>query len=36
MWALGRMLKISWTVHVRNDDVLRIGWIEDREHFETY
>nr|CAH7744318.1 unnamed protein product [Callosobruchus chinensis] len=34
MWTLRRMLKISWTEHVRNDDVLRMAGLEDRELFE--
>nr|CAH7753092.1 unnamed protein product [Callosobruchus chinensis] len=34
MWTLRRMLKISWTEHVRNDDDLRMDGLEDREHFE--
>nr|CAH7731963.1 unnamed protein product [Callosobruchus chinensis] len=34
MWTLRRMLKISWTDHVRNDDVLRMAGLEDRELFE--
>nr|CAH7729365.1 unnamed protein product [Callosobruchus chinensis] len=34
MWTLRRMLKISWTEHVRNDDVLRMARLEDRELFE--
>nr|CAH7735633.1 unnamed protein product [Callosobruchus chinensis] len=34
IWTLRRMLKISWTEHVRNDDVLRMAGIEDRELFE--
>nr|CAH7722793.1 unnamed protein product [Callosobruchus chinensis] len=33
MWTLRRMLKISWTEHVRND-VLRMAGLEDRELFE--
>nr|CAH7754601.1 unnamed protein product [Callosobruchus chinensis] len=34
MWTPRRMLKISWTEHVRNDDVLRMAGLEDRELFE--
>nr|CAH7756553.1 unnamed protein product [Callosobruchus chinensis] len=34
MWTLRWMLKISWTEHVRNDDVLRMAGLEDRELFE--
>nr|CAH7754197.1 unnamed protein product [Callosobruchus chinensis] len=34
MWTLRRMLKISWTEHVRNDYVLRMAGLEDRELFE--
>nr|CAH7714379.1 unnamed protein product [Callosobruchus chinensis] len=34
MWTLRRMLKISWTEHVRKDDVLRMAGLEDRELFE--
>nr|CAH7737417.1 unnamed protein product [Callosobruchus chinensis] len=34
MWILRRMLKISWTEHVRNDDVLRMAGLEDRGLFE--
>lgn len=34
MWVLRRMLKISWTEHVRNEDVLRMAQLEDRELFE--
>nr|CAH7732086.1 unnamed protein product [Callosobruchus chinensis] len=34
MWTLRRMLKISWTEHVKNDDVLRMAGLEDRELFE--
>nr|CAH7758876.1 unnamed protein product [Callosobruchus chinensis] len=34
MWTLRRMLKTSWTEHVRNDDVLRMAGLEDRELFE--
>nr|CAH7758272.1 unnamed protein product [Callosobruchus chinensis] len=34
MWTLRRMLKISWTEHVRNDDVLRMAGLEDRELFK--
>nr|CAH7746925.1 unnamed protein product [Callosobruchus chinensis] len=34
MWTLRRMLKISWTEHVRNDDVLRMAGLGDRELFE--
>nr|CAH7746264.1 unnamed protein product [Callosobruchus chinensis] len=34
MWTLRRMLKISWTEHVRNDDVFRIAGLEDLELFE--
>nr|CAH7737600.1 unnamed protein product [Callosobruchus chinensis] len=34
MWTLRRMLKISWTEHVRNDDVLRMAGLEDVELFE--
>nr|CAH7769935.1 unnamed protein product [Callosobruchus chinensis] len=34
IWTLRRMLKISWTEHVRNDDVLRMAGLEDRELFE--
>ena len=34
MWVLRRLPKISWTEHVRNDDVLRMAQMEDRELFE--
>nr|CAH7740793.1 unnamed protein product [Callosobruchus chinensis] len=34
MWTFRRMLKISWTKHVRSDDVLRTAGLEDRELFE--
>ena len=34
MWILKRMLKIPWTEHVRNEDVLRIAGLENRELFE--
>nr|CAH7729152.1 unnamed protein product [Callosobruchus chinensis] len=34
MWTLRRMLKVSWTELVRNDDVLRMARLEDRELFE--
>nr|CAH7767443.1 unnamed protein product [Callosobruchus chinensis] len=34
MWTLIRMLKISRTEHVRNDDVLRMAELEDRELFK--
>nr|CAH7760001.1 unnamed protein product [Callosobruchus chinensis] len=36
MWTLRRMLKISWTEHVRNDDVLRMAGLEGElfEHIE--
>nr|CAH7728610.1 unnamed protein product [Callosobruchus chinensis] len=34
MWTLRRMLKISWTGHIRNDDVLRMAELKDREFFE--
>nr|CAH7735352.1 unnamed protein product [Callosobruchus chinensis] len=35
-WTLkaAAMLKISWTEHVRNDDVLRMAGLKDRELFE--
>nr|CAH7764176.1 unnamed protein product [Callosobruchus chinensis] len=34
MWTLRRMLKISWTEYARNDDVLRMDGLEDRELFD--
>nr|CAH7744554.1 unnamed protein product [Callosobruchus chinensis] len=34
MWTLRRMLKISWTEHVRNDNLLRMAGVEDRELFD--
>nr|CAH7723606.1 unnamed protein product [Callosobruchus chinensis] len=34
MRTLRRMLKVSWTEHVRNDYVLRMAGLEDRELFE--
>nr|CAH7767171.1 unnamed protein product [Callosobruchus chinensis] len=34
MWTLRRMLNISWTEHVRNDDMLKMAGLEDRELFE--
>nr|CAH7769904.1 unnamed protein product [Callosobruchus chinensis] len=34
MWTPRRMLKMSWTEHVRNDDVLRMAGLEDRELFK--
>nr|CAH7721290.1 unnamed protein product [Callosobruchus chinensis] len=34
MWTLRRMLKMSWKEHVRNDDVLRIAGLKDRELFK--
>lgn len=34
MWTLRRMLKIPWTERVRNEDVLRLADLEDRELFE--
>ena len=34
MWILRRMLRISWTDRVRNEDVLRMAGLGDRELFE--
>nr|CAH7733484.1 unnamed protein product [Callosobruchus chinensis] len=34
MWTLRRMLKISWTEHVKNDAMLRMAELEDLELFE--
>nr|CAH7763302.1 unnamed protein product [Callosobruchus chinensis] len=34
MWTLRWMLKISWTEHIRNDDVLRMAGLEDQKLFE--
>nr|CAH7739677.1 unnamed protein product [Callosobruchus chinensis] len=34
MWTLRRMLEISWTEHVRNDDVLRMAGLENQQLFE--
>lgn len=35
MWTLPQLLKISWTKHIRNEEVLQRAELEDRELF-TY
>lgn len=35
MWTLRRMLRISWTEHISNEEVLRRAELEDRELFMT-